>query len=175
MLAEGGYKDRAALRRSGVDDEYKEVETLLTTWEEQARAAGADDEEIEKQRAYLGGDATHSILVKGLDRALLAARKAELAREDEGRMEEELEGLGRDLGRKGKGKGSGKGDGKDGEEEEGGGKGKGKAEAAADKLGRGVSAVSCTDTGACGARRDNPTVSRCLSRVVECAECKLII
>ena len=101
VLAEGGYKDRAALRRSGVDDEYKEVETLLTTWEEQARAAGADDEEIEKQRAYLGGDATHSILVKGVDRALLAARKAELAREDEGKMEEELEGLGRDLGKKG--------------------------------------------------------------------------
>jgi IK cytokine len=41
----------------------------------------------------LGGDATHSILVKGLDYALLAARKAELAREGEEVADEELDAL----------------------------------------------------------------------------------
>lgn len=49
--------------------------------------------QIEKQRAYLGGDAEHSVLVKGLDFALLAARKAELAREGEQVADEELDAL----------------------------------------------------------------------------------
>lgn len=56
---------------------------------------------------HLGGDAEHSVLVKGLDFALLAKRKAELEREKHDKMEDELEGLGRDLG-KGKGKGKDK-------------------------------------------------------------------
>jgi hypothetical protein len=41
----------------------------------------------------LGGDATHSILVKGLDYSLLAARKAELAQTGEEIADEELEAL----------------------------------------------------------------------------------
>lgn len=49
--------------------------------------------QIEKRRAYLGGDAEHSVLVKGLDFALLAARKAELAREGEEVADEELDAL----------------------------------------------------------------------------------
>ena len=49
--------------------------------------------QIEKTRAYLGGDATHSILVKGLDYALLAARKAELERQGEEVADDELDAL----------------------------------------------------------------------------------
>ena len=76
--------------------------------------------QIEKTRAYLGGDATHSILVKGLDYALLAARKAELQREGEEIADEELEALLEDRGRgtkaeKGR---NGKKEGKEGKSEE---------------------------------------------------------
>lgn len=74
------------------------MEKLLEDFE--ARKANATAEEleaIEKQRAYLGGDAEHSVLVKGLDYALLAARKAELAKEEAEDMDEELEELGRGL------------------------------------------------------------------------------
>lgn len=48
---------------------------------------------MEKTRQFLGGDATHSVLVKGLDYSLLAQRKAELEREREVGREEELEAL----------------------------------------------------------------------------------
>lgn len=74
------------------------MEKLLEDFE--ARKANATAEEldaIEKQRAYLGGDSEHSVLVKGLDYALLAARKAELAREEAEDVDEELEELGRGL------------------------------------------------------------------------------
>ncbi|KIR70131.1 hypothetical protein I310_06116 [Cryptococcus deuterogattii CA1014] len=92
------YKDRADLRRKGADDEFKSVEKLLEDFEARKANATAEElEEIEKQRAYLGGDAEHSVLVKGLDYALLAARKAELAREEAENMDEELEELGRGL------------------------------------------------------------------------------
>ncbi|KAL0247539.1 hypothetical protein I308_103608 [Cryptococcus tetragattii IND107] len=92
------YKDRADLRRKGADDEFKSVEKLLEDFEARKANATAEElEEIEKQRAYLGGDAEHSVLVKGLDYALLAARKAELAREEADNMDEELEELGRGL------------------------------------------------------------------------------
>ncbi|OXG16204.1 hypothetical protein C366_03912 [Cryptococcus neoformans Tu401-1] len=98
MKKDSKYKDRADLRRKGADDEFKSVEKLLEDFE--ARKANATAEEldaIEKQRAYLGGDAEHSVLVKGLDYALLAARKAELAREEAEDVDEELEELGRGL------------------------------------------------------------------------------
>ncbi|KAK8843475.1 hypothetical protein IAR55_007134 [Kwoniella newhampshirensis] len=96
------YKDRAEMRRKGLDDEYKPVEKLLEDFEARKASATAPEEleAIEKQRAYLGGDAEHSVLVKGLDYALLAARKAELAREDGENMDDELEELGRELGGK---------------------------------------------------------------------------
>lgn len=74
------------------------MEKLLEDFEARKANATAEElEEIEKQRAYLGGDAEHSVLVKGLDYALLAARKAELAREEAENMDEELEELGRGL------------------------------------------------------------------------------
>jgi IK cytokine len=48
---------------------------------------------VEKTRQFLGGDATHSVLVKGLDYSLLAQRKAELEREREVGRDEELEAM----------------------------------------------------------------------------------
>lgn len=49
--------------------------------------------QIEEQRKYLGGDAEHSILVKGLDFGLLAAKKAELEAKEGGKYEAELDDL----------------------------------------------------------------------------------
>ena len=65
----------------------------MEDFERRAVEAGDKEEDIEKSRQYLGGDATHSILVKGLDFSLLAARKAELAREREEVNDEELDAL----------------------------------------------------------------------------------
>jgi hypothetical protein len=55
---------------------------------------------VEKTRQFLGGDATHSVLVKGLDYSLLAQRKAELEREQEVGRDEELEAMMEDIGTK---------------------------------------------------------------------------
>ncbi|ODO01712.1 hypothetical protein I350_06538 [Cryptococcus amylolentus CBS 6273] len=86
------YKDRAALRREGLNDDFKSVEKLLEDFEARKEHATVEElAEIEKQRVYLGGDAEHSVLVKGLDYALLAARRAELAREEGEEMDDELE------------------------------------------------------------------------------------
>jgi len=56
--------------------------------------------QVEKTRQFLGGDATHSVLVKGLDFSLLAQRKAELEREQEVGRDEELEAMMEDIGTK---------------------------------------------------------------------------
>jgi hypothetical protein len=53
--------------------------------------------QIERERQYLGGDAEHSVLVKGLDYALLKARKAELQRAKEGDVDIELDELAQGL------------------------------------------------------------------------------
>ena len=55
---------------------------------------------MEKTRQFLGGDAAHSVLVKGLDFSLLAQRKAELEREQEVGRDEELEAMMEDIGTK---------------------------------------------------------------------------
>ena len=56
-----------------------------------------DKETAEQQRAFLGGDAEHSIAVKGLDMSLLAAEKAKLERisdpDAERALEDAFEGL----------------------------------------------------------------------------------
>ncbi|CAE6466986.1 hypothetical protein ACGC1H_003720 [Rhizoctonia solani] len=67
------YRDRAAERRGGAN-EYAEVEGLLENFEKQM--AEEKKEVIDEQRKYLGGDATHTILVKGLDFALLEQQRA---------------------------------------------------------------------------------------------------
>ncbi|KAJ7623165.1 hypothetical protein FB45DRAFT_869833 [Roridomyces roridus] len=66
------YRDRAAERRVGEGNDYAEVESVLEDL--QQRQAVSDE-----QRKYLGGDGDHSILVKGLDVALLEQNKAKAA------------------------------------------------------------------------------------------------
>ncbi|KAG8854861.1 hypothetical protein FRB96_007261 [Tulasnella sp. 330] len=71
-----GYRDRATERRAGVND-YAEVEAIRDDFEK--RAANAEDKEaVEQERRYLGGDETHTVLVKGLDYALLEQKKAQI-------------------------------------------------------------------------------------------------
>ncbi|KAG8705628.1 hypothetical protein FRC09_002848, partial [Ceratobasidium sp. 395] len=84
--ADSKYRDRALERREGVN-EYAEVEGILQDFEE--RTAGEDKDVVEEQRKYLGGDATHTVLVKGLDFALLEQNRArEETRED---LDDDLE------------------------------------------------------------------------------------
>ncbi|KAH9458123.1 hypothetical protein H4Q26_007198 [Puccinia striiformis f. sp. tritici PST-130] len=75
------YRDRASERRQGKDGDFAEAEHLLENF--QARVAAAesqvDKDVLEQQTKYLGGDERHTILVKGLDHALLERRKAELS------------------------------------------------------------------------------------------------
>lgn len=74
------YIDRAADRRTGKEtsNEFADVEKLHREWRAKYDAAETDEEkrEVEEQMAYLGGDAVHSILVRGLDYALLEQQKA---------------------------------------------------------------------------------------------------
>ncbi|GHJ83863.1 hypothetical protein NliqN6_0265 [Naganishia liquefaciens] len=89
-----GYQDRSESRRAGKDDdsnEFKAAEKLAEDFEKRAREEGQDEDAIAEQRKYLGGDATHSILVKGLDFALLAARKAEIEATEGRKAEDELD------------------------------------------------------------------------------------
>ncbi|OBZ74055.1 Protein Red [Grifola frondosa] len=72
------YRDRASERRLGLDNDYAEVEALAEDFERRA-AQAADRKAIEEQRKYLGGDSTHSVLVKGLDFALLEQNRARAA------------------------------------------------------------------------------------------------
>ncbi|WVW79103.1 hypothetical protein I302_101068 [Kwoniella bestiolae CBS 10118] len=100
---ESAYKDRAALRREGRnDEEYENVSKLLEDFEKRKAEARRPEEieELEKQRAYLGGDVEHSVLVKGLDYALLAARKAELAKQRGEEIDDELDNFRMGMGKK---------------------------------------------------------------------------
>ncbi|KAJ7334236.1 hypothetical protein DFH08DRAFT_1083646 [Mycena albidolilacea] len=74
--ADGKYRDRAAERRVGEGNDYAEVEAVLEDFEKRVGDNSATDE----QRRYLGGDSDHSILVKGLDVALLEQNKAKASR-----------------------------------------------------------------------------------------------
>ncbi|KAA1084358.1 hypothetical protein PGT21_025521 [Puccinia graminis f. sp. tritici] len=77
----GGYRDRASERRKGLDGDFAEAEHLLENFQARVAAAGSqiDKDVLEQQTKYLGGDERHTILVKGLDHALLERRKAELS------------------------------------------------------------------------------------------------
>ncbi|KAI0687988.1 RED-like protein N-terminal region-domain-containing protein [Cytidiella melzeri] len=68
------YRDRAAERREGVAGDYAQVEALAEDFER--RNADQDPKTLEEQRRYLGGDSDHTVLVKGLDFALLEQNKA---------------------------------------------------------------------------------------------------
>ena len=70
------------------------MEKLHREWRAKYDAAQTDEEkrEIEDQMAYLGGDAVHSILVRGLDYALLEQQKAKAeGRTLLGNVDEDLE------------------------------------------------------------------------------------
>ncbi|TFK65607.1 hypothetical protein BDN72DRAFT_962412 [Pluteus cervinus] len=82
--ADAKYRDRAAERRTGGPNDFAEAEALLEEFERQTNKA-----EIEEKRKYLGGDSEHSILVKGLDMALLEQNKARAAAADDN--DEDLE------------------------------------------------------------------------------------
>ncbi|PWN45886.1 hypothetical protein IE81DRAFT_344364 [Ceraceosorus guamensis] len=77
-----GYVDRAEARRLGKDDanEYADVDKLREDFERRKEGLSEEDRRmLEEQMAFLGGDAKHSVLVKGLDFALLAQERAKEA------------------------------------------------------------------------------------------------
>ncbi|PWZ02206.1 hypothetical protein BCV70DRAFT_198483 [Testicularia cyperi] len=80
---EGHYVDRAAARRQGKAHEFTDVEKLHA--ELAARIESAENEDqrrtLQQHMRTVGGDAKHSVLVKGLDFSLLAENKARLARD----------------------------------------------------------------------------------------------
>ncbi|KZT21574.1 hypothetical protein NEOLEDRAFT_1139191 [Neolentinus lepideus HHB14362 ss-1] len=83
----GRYRDRASERREGVGNDFAEAEALLEDFEKRYADAG----DLEEKRRYLGGDSEHSILVKGLDFALLEQNKARAAVEAASVDDESLE------------------------------------------------------------------------------------
>ncbi|KAG7445003.1 uncharacterized protein BT62DRAFT_933417 [Guyanagaster necrorhizus] len=70
---EAKYRDRAAERRVGGGNDYAQVEAILEDFDKRTADQGKDV--VDAQRGYLGGDSDHTILVKGLDVALLEQNK----------------------------------------------------------------------------------------------------
>ncbi|GAA5895773.1 uncharacterized protein JCM6883_001617 [Sporobolomyces salmoneus] len=106
-----GYRDRAAERRAGKESDFAGAEKLLQEFEARKAAEREREQDSmikeEEERKYLGGDAEHSILVKGLDMALLERRKLELSATQEKELEDVEDELDRQLEKptkKGKGK-----------------------------------------------------------------------
>ncbi|KZP25530.1 hypothetical protein FIBSPDRAFT_1041369 [Athelia psychrophila] len=88
----GDYRDRAAERRVGEGNDFAQVEAVLEDFERTQASEAQDKETIDAQRAYLGGDAAHTILVKGLDVSLFEQNKARLVPEvDDDTLEAALE------------------------------------------------------------------------------------
>ncbi|CDS00169.1 hypothetical protein [Sporisorium scitamineum] len=78
------YIDRASARRSGIaNSEFSDIEALHRDFEERIAAAETEEERqrLCDQISSVGGDAKYSVLVKGLDWALLAQNKARIERE----------------------------------------------------------------------------------------------
>ncbi|KAI1793515.1 RED-like protein N-terminal region-domain-containing protein [Ganoderma leucocontextum] len=86
------YRDRATERRLGTNNDYAQVRVLfrfsgtllveaLAEDFERRIAENADRDAVEEQRKYLGGDSQHTVLVKGLDFALLEQNRARAAAE----------------------------------------------------------------------------------------------
>ncbi|KWU44816.1 hypothetical protein RHOSPDRAFT_33636 [Rhodotorula sp. JG-1b] len=82
------YRDRAAERRAGRDGDFADAEKLLEDFKTRSETAGVSKDVLEDQMKYLGGDEHHSILVKGLDIALLERKKAELAQKAERQLDD---------------------------------------------------------------------------------------
>ncbi|KAK4055859.1 hypothetical protein OIO90_003114 [Microbotryomycetes sp. JL221] len=83
-----GYRDRAAERRAGKESDFTQAEKLLEDFKARADDQGVDEETFKEQMKYLGGDAEHSILVKGLDMALLERERAKQADESDQTLEQ---------------------------------------------------------------------------------------
>ncbi|KAJ9087560.1 hypothetical protein DSO57_1031982 [Entomophthora muscae] len=87
------YRDRAAERRRGENPDYIETEKILATLEAIPTTDTTPDHKLAyDQSKYLGGDAKHTHLVKGLDYALLAKQRAQIP-EIEEVTDEDLEKL----------------------------------------------------------------------------------
>ncbi|KAI0255917.1 RED-like protein N-terminal region-domain-containing protein [Lactifluus subvellereus] len=84
------YRDRAEERRLGKEGDYAQIEAILEEFEKR-NADNEDRAAVDAQRRYLGGDSDHSILVKGLDFALLEQNKARLASVSSKQDDEALE------------------------------------------------------------------------------------
>jgi len=84
------YRDRAEERRLGKEGDYAQVEAILEDFEKK-NVDNEDRAAVDEQRRYLGGDSDHSILVKGLDFALLEQNKARLASTSSKQDDEALE------------------------------------------------------------------------------------
>ncbi|GAA5993849.1 hypothetical protein JCM11641_000955 [Rhodosporidiobolus odoratus] len=82
------YRDRAAERRLGKDGDFAEAEKLLEDFRTRSEREDVDRETFEKQMQYLGGDAQHSILVKGLDMSLLERMKHDQAKQAEAALDD---------------------------------------------------------------------------------------
>ncbi|EIW58279.1 uncharacterized protein TRAVEDRAFT_148358 [Trametes versicolor FP-101664 SS1] len=74
------YRNRAEERRIGAPNDYAQVEALADEFEKR-NADNEDRDAVEEQRKYLGGDSEHTVLVKGLDFALLEQARARVAAE----------------------------------------------------------------------------------------------
>ncbi len=89
------YVDRAAARRSGtLAREFSDVEALQRDFEARIAVATSQEERqvLRDQLSSVGGDARYSVLVKGLDYALLAQNKAKLDQEaDASGQDDDLE------------------------------------------------------------------------------------
>ncbi|GAA6006797.1 uncharacterized protein JCM10292_005456 [Rhodotorula paludigena] len=88
------YRDRAAERRQGKAGDFADAEKMLEDLK-------ARDNFSEEQLQYLGGDAHHSVLVKGLDMALLERNKHEQALRAEQQLDDVEDALDEQLARRG--------------------------------------------------------------------------
>ncbi|KND01853.1 uncharacterized protein SPPG_03643 [Spizellomyces punctatus DAOM BR117] len=89
-----GYRDRARERREGANPDYEETEQMLAVLKASEQSQNADRTETDtslsiEQSKYLGGDAKHTHLVKGLDYALLEKVQRELQQKDAEEKKEE--------------------------------------------------------------------------------------
>ncbi|GAA5922725.1 hypothetical protein JCM3775_006112 [Rhodotorula graminis] len=75
------YRDRAKERRLGKEGDFAQAEKMLEDLKSRETYS-------EEQLQYLGGDAHHSVLVKGLDHALLARKKHEAALEADAELDD---------------------------------------------------------------------------------------
>ncbi len=77
------YRDRAEERRKGKDSEFQYTEEELKKFQSLSY----------EQSKFLGGDMEHTHLVKGLDFALLAKKREELAAAEEAKFDEAVKGV----------------------------------------------------------------------------------